>query len=185
MESRARLAHPSNEREQLYNRLCCPGRLGSSSRLSTDPLMCRGSWAAVARRQDVSEAKRLVVSTPRDLFAVMEHMLSDLESEYELREQRLRWSGDREPWRIDCAESRCDSLWSLPSLFVMVTAAGEPVKERNLRFGAFMNAELGTTEKAGRGLQMSSNTQRRRHRHRSVSPAAEPKQNQLISTNME
>ena len=56
--------------------------------------MCRGSWAAVARRQDVSEAKRLVVSTPKDLFVVVEHMLSDLESEYELREQRLWWSGD-------------------------------------------------------------------------------------------
>ncbi|CAF1779800.1 unnamed protein product, partial [Brassica napus] len=123
--------------------------------LNTDPLMCRGSWTAVARRQDVSEAKRLVVSTPKDLFAVVEHMLSDPESKYKLREQRLRWS------------------------------AGEPVKERNLRFGAFLNTELGMTEKAGRGLQMSSNTQRRRHRHRSVSPAAEAKQNQPINTSME
>ncbi|CDY65219.1 BnaCnng46120D [Brassica napus] len=60
--------------------------------------------------------------------------------------------------------------------------AGERTKSQ---IWAFLNAELGTTEKAGRGLQMSSNTQGRRHRHRSVSPAAEVKQNQPISTSME
>ncbi|KAH0856448.1 hypothetical protein HID58_084709 [Brassica napus] len=42
--------------------------------------------------------------------------------------------------------------------------AGERTKSQ---IWAFLNAELGTTEKAGRGLQMSSNTQGRRHRHRS------------------
>lgn len=41
MGSRLRLANPSNEREQLYDRVCFPGRLGESQEIRVSKMVRR------------------------------------------------------------------------------------------------------------------------------------------------